>query len=47
MGIGYLGALCAILITLFGIEADVRPYLLVGGWAVAGAVYWLVRGRKA
>jgi APA family basic amino acid/polyamine antiporter len=47
MGIGYLGALCAILITLFGIEADVRPYLLVGGWAAVGAAYWLVRGRKA
>lgn len=40
---GWLGAACALLVILFGLGADARPYLLVGGWLVVGVVYWLVR----
>lgn len=47
MGVGYAGALAALVITVFGIEADTRPYLLIGGWLVVGMIYWAVRGRHA
>ncbi len=47
IGLGLAGALSAVAITLFGLEADARPYLLVGGWGVVGVIYWFVRGRRA
>lgn len=43
--IGIAAALCALAIILAGIEADWRPYLLVGGWLVVGLAYWLIRAR--
>ncbi|HEX7854879.1 MAG TPA: APC family permease [Sphingobium sp.] len=45
--ISYAGAAVALAIAALGIEADWRPYLLVGGWLALGIVYWLVRGRHA
>jgi APA family basic amino acid/polyamine antiporter len=45
--ISYAGAVVALAITALGIEADWRPYLLVGGWLALGILYWLVRGRHA
>jgi basic amino acid/polyamine antiporter, APA family len=44
--VGYAGVVCALLVGVFGIEADARPYLLVGGWLVVGLVYWFLKGRK-
>lgn len=44
--IGYAGAVVALVIALLGIEADGRPYLLVGGWLALGIVYWLSYGRR-
>ncbi len=43
---GYVGALLALLIIAVGIEADNRPYLLVGGWFIIGLVYWLLHARN-
>lgn len=45
-GISMAGAMAAAVIAIFGIEADVRPYLLVGSWFLCGLVYWLVRNRR-
>ncbi len=44
--ISLAGALAALSIAAFGIEADARPYLLVGGWFLIGLAYWFVRGRR-
>jgi APA family basic amino acid/polyamine antiporter len=44
--VGYAGVVCALLVGVFGIEADARPYLLVGGWLVVGLIYWFLKGRK-
>lgn len=44
--VGYSAALCAVAIILVGVEADVRPYALVGGWLGVGIIYWLVRRRS-
>ncbi|WP_395397796.1 APC family permease [Novosphingobium sp. BL-8A] len=44
--ISLAGALAALSIATFGIEADARPYLLVGGWFLIGLAYWFVRGRR-
>ena len=43
--VGYAGVVCALAIAAFGIEADYRPYLLVGGWMVLGLIYWFLKGR--
>lgn len=45
--IAITGIIAALLITLFGIEADGRPYLLVGGWLVVGIVYWMAWGHRS
>lgn len=44
--LGYLGVLGGAAIILFGLEADVRPYLLVGGWFLIGLLFWIARGKK-
>jgi len=41
--LGYAGALCAVAIIFAGMEADIRPYVLLGGWGLIGVIYWLVR----
>lgn len=46
VALGYAGMVCALLVGIFGIEADPRPYLLVGGWLVIGLAYWFLKGRK-
>jgi APA family basic amino acid/polyamine antiporter len=38
--IGWAGVVLALIVALLGIEADVRPYLLVAGWALLGLGYW-------
>ncbi len=45
MAIGYAGAGVAAIVALLGIEADARPYLLVGGWLVAGLAVRLMQTR--
>jgi len=44
--VGYAGVVGALLIAAFGIGADARPYMLVGGWFVLGLAYWLLKGRR-
>ncbi|MES2495672.1 MAG: APC family permease [Pseudomonadota bacterium] len=46
VALGYAGVVCALLVGLFGIEADARPYMLVGGWLIVGLAYWFLKGRK-
>jgi len=46
------GIILGLLIILLGISADWRPYLLLGGWALLGVLYYLLTqqaggGRKA
>jgi APA family basic amino acid/polyamine antiporter len=45
VAVGYAGVLCALLVGVLGIEADPRPYLLVGGWLIVGLIYWFAKGR--
>ena len=40
---GWAGVVLALAVGLIGIEADLRPYLLVGGWALVGLGYWRLR----
>jgi APA family basic amino acid/polyamine antiporter len=44
--IGYAGVVLGLIIAVLGVEADVRPYLLVAGWAAVGLVYWWAIGRR-
>lgn len=44
VAVGYAGVVCALLVGVFGIEADPRPYLLVGGWLIVGLIYWFAKG---
>lgn len=46
MGTGYAGVVCALVIAAAGLEADPRPYLLVGGWLVVGLLYWLLKASR-
>lgn len=43
--LGGSGVVLGIAIILLGINADWRPYLLLGSWAFLGVVYYLVRLR--
>ena len=45
VGVAYAAVFCAIGIILAGMQADMRPYLLVGAWFVIGVGYWFVRAR--
>lgn len=44
--VGYAAVLAAVGITVAGLNADWRPYLLVAGWLVVGIGYWMVRGKR-
>lgn len=45
--VGYSAIVAAAGITLAGLEADMRPYLLVGGWLVIGMIgYGIARWRN-
>jgi len=42
------GVLCALAIIAVGVEADWRPYAVLGVWALIGVLYWSVRpGARA
>lgn len=41
----YAGAACALALALVGLEADWRPYALLGGWVLAGAAFRLLHTR--
>ena len=43
--IGYAGVVMALVIALLGLEADIGPYLLVGGWTLLGLLYWWAFGQ--
>ncbi|WP_199554351.1 APC family permease [Sandaracinobacteroides hominis] len=43
--IAYAGVVCALALLFVGVEADWRPYALLGGWLVVGLVYWLLKRR--
>lgn len=43
--LAWLGVLSAVAIILMGLSADWRPYALLGGWAVAGLFYYVLRTR--
>ncbi len=45
--IGLAGVVAALAIAAFGVEADPRPYLLVGGWLVLGLAWWFAFARKS
>lgn len=40
------GIVCGLGIIVAGIEADWRPYGILGAWFAIGCVYWLVRGQR-
>jgi APA family basic amino acid/polyamine antiporter len=46
IALGIFGVLAGLAILLAGIGADWRPYALIGGWAIAGLVYWSITGRR-
>jgi APA family basic amino acid/polyamine antiporter len=46
IALGVLGALAGLSISLAGVGADWRPYVLIGGWALVGLAYWYVTGRR-
>ncbi len=39
----YAGAVCAVGVILLGLQADWRPYVLLGSWAIVGAIYYFLR----
>jgi APA family basic amino acid/polyamine antiporter len=41
--ISVLGMICAIIIAAVGFDVDWRPYALLGGWLLAGLIYWTLR----
>ncbi|WP_188055206.1 APC family permease [Sphingosinithalassobacter sp. CS137] len=43
--LAYTGALCAAGLVFVGIEADWRPYALLIGWGLLGALYYFFRRR--
>ncbi|NMN05163.1 MULTISPECIES: amino acid permease [unclassified Novosphingobium] len=45
--VGLAGVVAALAIAAFGVEADPRPYLLVGGWLVLGLAWWFAFARKS
>ncbi|HKD23945.1 MAG TPA: amino acid permease [Rhizomicrobium sp.] len=44
--LGLAGFVVGGLILVAGLGADWRPYALIGGWGIAGAVYWLWAARS-
>jgi len=43
--LGYAAAAVGVVLIVFGVEADWRPYVLVAGWLVVGLLYWALRRR--
>jgi APA family basic amino acid/polyamine antiporter len=46
-GWAWAGAACAAVVILLGLEADWRPYAVLGGWAIAGLGWYGLRRRRA
>lgn len=44
--LGVLGILAGTAILIAGLGADLRPYELIGAWAVIGLLYWAVDARR-
>jgi APA family basic amino acid/polyamine antiporter len=42
----WAGIICAFVVIALGWSADWRPYALLGSWAVAGVLYYLLRSRS-
>jgi APA family basic amino acid/polyamine antiporter len=42
----YTGAVCAIVIIVLGLSADLRPYLAIGVWGMIGVIYYLIRLKR-
>ncbi|MEN3747048.1 amino acid permease [Sphingomonas sp. HF-S3] len=45
--LAYAGALCALALVFVGFKADWRPYALLGGWTLIGAIFRMVHARVA
>lgn len=45
LGWGCAGVVCAAALIVAGLEADWRPYVLLGSWVVLGSLYYLWRRR--
>jgi basic amino acid/polyamine antiporter, APA family len=43
--LAYAGALCALGLVFVGLEADWRPYALLGGWTLVGAVFRMIHRK--
>jgi len=41
------GVGCAAIVILLGLEADWRPYAVLGGWALAGLAWYALRRRRS
>lgn len=46
VALGALSVIAGGALLVAGLGADWRPYLLIGGWAVFGMLYWLVAARR-
>jgi APA family basic amino acid/polyamine antiporter len=42
---GYAGVVSALVVIALGLGADVRPYLVLLGWAAIGAIYYVLWTR--
>lgn len=45
-GWAYAGAICAIVVILLGLSADWRPFVVLGAWATAGVIWYVLRQRS-
>jgi APA family basic amino acid/polyamine antiporter len=43
--LAYAGAACALALALVGVQADWRPYALLGSWMLVGLIFRLVHDR--
>jgi APA family basic amino acid/polyamine antiporter len=46
-GWAWAGVACAGAVILLGLEADWRPYAVLGGWALVGLAWYALRQRRA
>jgi APA family basic amino acid/polyamine antiporter len=44
--LGVLGILAGTAILIAGLGADLRPYELIGAWALVGLLYWVIDARR-
>jgi len=46
MALAVVGMVAAVIIASLGLTSDWRPYVLLGGWLVAGLIYYAIRKRS-